>query len=210
MDSKVFAIGIVASLIIGLAGGFFVSGMNSTTETTTSLETKTSTETNIAFEKGSTLTTTQSFVAYSTVTESQNSTEIADLQSQIDGLNIQNDNLNQQINSFREIVDLQVPKGIIEGLINQSAGGTYSNEFTAAYSGYLDVLIQYTTDPNIIVQVSWKSSQFDYNQIENLSSIASTNGGNLYFFVMPSTVTVSVRDSNYQPFEASISIIYYY
>lgn len=172
-------------------------------------------------------TTTVYSTVYSTVTYTDTS-EIAQLQSQVDSLNsqLQSDGAiitsdsatiqlqqnqistdTQQIGSLNSIINLQDSQiEVNQQPINWAVLSGVYYTFNFKNAGYVAVTVATSTDVNTQAQVTWSSNGISYS-----STITIGTSGTAYYAVLPaSNVKVTFSDSLGAAGSATVSITYYY
>jgi len=135
--------------------------------------------------------------ASSNVSSSQ---EISTLQSQIA-------ELNQEISTLTNIVNLQEQETLVDQqTISQPAGSYYYWNFQLQYAGYIVVYVYSSTTTNTYVEVVWSYNGINYDQ-----RITVGASGSAAFPVLPTTVQVRVGNTNiFNGATETVSIVYVY
>ena len=126
--------------------------------------------------------------------------EIAQLQAQVNSLNDQIQSQNSIINIQQtQVLESQQP-------INWATLSSVYSTYNLQNAGYIAVTVQTSTDTNTQVQVTWTSNSVSYS-----NTIKVGTSGTAYFPILPSSnVQVTFSDQLGASGSATISITYYY
>ena len=118
--------------------------------------------------------------------------EISLLKNQLAEKTSQVDNLNGQVLSLNEAVNLKKAEyWLVSETVNQPANSFSSWNFTAKYAGYLWVNVQSSTSTETYIQVNYSAYGVTYINRVNVGSHGSST-----FPILPSQIQIIVGNSN--------------